>query len=322
MNVNYLVFFSVLALSISLPSAFADNIFLKIDTISGESTDSAHKDWIEVTSWSWGDSRTGTTSGERDASRVSIEDLTITKQLDKSSPLIFLAAANGQIFSEVVFETISPTSTEAYLIYTLEDVIFTGYEISAGGDSFPTETISLSFSQIKVTHSESDVETYWDLTTNDGGTTSSTSTTDTTTTDTTTTDTTTTDTIIDTDFDGLSDVDEMTYGTDPLNPDTDFDGMLDGDEIMMGTDPLMPDGPGGQAFTFGGTLESDQTFAIMESDGTTSTYGKQGYAFGNKSAGTGLPVTNSDKICGLSLCTEKMSTAEIIQQYLQSKGLD
>jgi len=29
-----------------------------------------------------------------------------------------------------------------------------------------------------------------------------------------------------------------------------------------------------------------------------------------------------DKICGLSLCSEKMSTAEIIKQYLQSKGLD
>jgi len=78
----------------------------------------------------------------------------------------------------------------------------------------------------------------------------------------------------------------------------------------------------GKAFSFGGTLESAITFDIMESDGTTSTYGKQGYAIGNKSAGTGLPVTNSDKICGLSLCSEKMSTAEIIQQYLQSKGLD
>jgi len=69
-------------------------------------------------------------------------------------------------------------------------------------------------------------------------------------------------------------------------------------------------------------LESASTFGIMESDGTTSTYGKQGYASGNKAVGTGLTEINSDKICGLSLCTEKMTTAEIIQQYLQSKGLD
>ena len=60
----------------------------------------------------------------------------------------------------------------------------------------------------------------------------------------------------------------------------------------------------------------------MDSDGTTSTYGQQGYAYGNKAVGTGLTVINSDKICVLSLCTEKMTTAEIIQQYLQSKGLD
>ena len=44
---------------------------------------------------------------------------------------------------------------------------------------------------------------------------------------------------VDTDFDGLSDYDEvMTYRTDPLRPDTDSDGVNDGDEIALGTDPL------------------------------------------------------------------------------------
>jgi len=60
----------------------------------------------------------------------------------------------------------------------------------------------------------------------------------------------------------------------------------------------------------------------MDSDGTTSTTGKQGYTYGFKAIGNTVSVINSDKICGLSLCSEKMSTAEIIQQYLQSKGLD
>ena len=34
--------------------------------------------------------------------------------------------------------------------------------------------------------------------------------------------------------------DEVSNGTDPLDPDTDGDGVSDGDEIADGTDPLDP----------------------------------------------------------------------------------
>lgn len=45
----------------------------------------------------------------------------------------------------------------------------------------------------------------------------------------------------DSDGDGLNDWEEiMLYGTDPLNPDTDGDGISDGDEIAQGSDPLTP----------------------------------------------------------------------------------
>ncbi len=37
---------------------------------------------------------------------------------------------------------------------------------------------------------------------------------------------------LDTDSDGLSDVEEVLYGTDPRNPDTDGDGYLDGNEVF------------------------------------------------------------------------------------------
>ena len=45
-------------------------------------------------------------------------------------------------------------------------------------------------------------------------------------------------------------------------------------------------------------------------------------SYGFRAVGVGLSEINSDKICGLSLCSEKMSTVEILEQYLQSKGLD
>lgn len=48
----------------------------------------------------------------------------------------------------------------------------------------------------------------------------------------------------DTDGDGLTDGNEVTRGTNPLNPDTDGDGLTDGNEVTRGTDPLNPDTDG------------------------------------------------------------------------------
>jgi len=44
--------------------------------------------------------------------------------------------------------------------------------------------------------------------------------------------------LIDSDFDGLSDYEEVkVYGTNPLNDDTDGDSFKDGDEIKSGYNP-------------------------------------------------------------------------------------
>ncbi|MGI6005068.1 MAG: hypothetical protein ACOX88_06620 [Christensenellales bacterium] len=48
----------------------------------------------------------------------------------------------------------------------------------------------------------------------------------------------------DTDGDGLIDGEELALGTDPLDPDTDGDGLTDGEEVALGTDPLDPDTDG------------------------------------------------------------------------------
>jgi len=47
--------------------------------------------------------------------------------------------------------------------------------------------------------------------------------------------------VADTDKDGLSDADEILRGTDPRAADTDGDGLADGAEVALGTDPTIPD---------------------------------------------------------------------------------
>lgn len=49
---------------------------------------------------------------------------------------------------------------------------------------------------------------------------------------------------IDSDGDGLADVDESSLGTDAFNPDSDNDGLSDGDEVQQGTDLCWPTATG------------------------------------------------------------------------------
>lgn len=49
------------------------------------------------------------------------------------------------------------------------------------------------------------------------------------------------DAMADQDMDGIPDVDERMWGTDPGNADTDGDGLRDGDELVFGTDPTNSD---------------------------------------------------------------------------------
>lgn len=57
----------------------------------------------------------------------------------------------------------------------------------------------------------------------------------------------------DTDYDGLSDYDEInTYHTNPLKADTDGDTLCDGDDVALGFDPTLPD------TDFNGILDCDE----------------------------------------------------------------
>jgi hypothetical protein len=51
--------------------------------------------------------------------------------------------------------------------------------------------------------------------------------------------------VLDSDDDGLTDAEEISLGTDPLNPDSDGDNLTDGEEVLSyGTDPLSVDSDG------------------------------------------------------------------------------
>ncbi|HEX7892989.1 MAG TPA: type VI secretion system tube protein Hcp, partial [Terriglobales bacterium] len=75
----------------------AVDIFLKLGDIKGDSTDKTHSDCIDVLSWSWGASQSGTmhmgTGGG--AGKVSVQDMSFTKYTDKATAPIVAACCKG-----------------------------------------------------------------------------------------------------------------------------------------------------------------------------------------------------------------------------------
>jgi len=74
--------------------------------------------------------------------------------------------------------------------------------------------------------------------------------------------------VTDTDGDGLSDIQEVQMGTDPLNADTDGDTIKDGDEASYHTDPLNPD-TDGDGLNDGAEIAYKADPLAVDSDGDT-----------------------------------------------------
>jgi type VI secretion system secreted protein Hcp len=125
-------------------------IYLKLDPIKGSTTDSKFKDQIELTSFQWG-AGLGVGSargGDRTTSEPSVSEITATKQLDKSSELLFKNLLMGETLAKgtISFTAAIKGESVAYAVLDLEDVIISGFSQSSGGD-FPTESISLNFAK-------------------------------------------------------------------------------------------------------------------------------------------------------------------------------
>jgi len=137
-------------------------IFLEIEDIDGSVTATGHEGWIEVDSLQWGVGRaiaSGVgTSADRESSKPSISEISISKKMDASSPLIFTEACVGisQTVTIVLCKT-GQEELEVYMEYELTNCMISGYSVSSGGDR-PNETISLSFTQLVMTYTPSDSE--------------------------------------------------------------------------------------------------------------------------------------------------------------------
>jgi type VI secretion system secreted protein Hcp len=132
----------------------ASDIFAKIGDIKGESTDSKHKDEIEVLSFSWGVTNAvpaAGTGGGGGSGKAKFQDLAFTHAIDKATPQLLQACATGKHLPEAtITHRKAGKGQQEYLIIKMNDVVITGVTNSdSTADPNPSsETVNLAFAKV------------------------------------------------------------------------------------------------------------------------------------------------------------------------------
>ncbi|MCH7687437.1 MAG: type VI secretion system tube protein Hcp [Planctomycetes bacterium] len=133
----------------------AVDMFLKIDSLEGESRDKGYKNWIDVESYSWGATQSGSqhTGGGGGTGKVSIQDLHVVKKMDKCTADIMRKCCDGTHFNkiELVCRKAGGDQPLEYVKWELKKAIVSSYQTgSSGGEGADMEQISFNFAEVKM----------------------------------------------------------------------------------------------------------------------------------------------------------------------------
>jgi len=132
--------------------------FLKITGIEGESPDTKHKKEIEISSFSWGASNSGSAAfgGGHGSGKVSFQDFHFTLKLCKASPKLMLACANGEHIKDAILTCRKAgKEQQEYLIVKFTSVLISSYQTGgSAGDIIPMDSCSFNFNKIEVEYKE------------------------------------------------------------------------------------------------------------------------------------------------------------------------
>jgi type VI secretion system secreted protein Hcp len=132
----------------------ASDYLLVIDGVKGESKDAKFPGAIEVDSFSWGETNTGSSGrgGGGGSGKVSFQDLHFTTSVNKGSPVLALFCASGEHIKKAALHLRKAgKEQQEYYTITLEDLLVSSYQSGGhgGGDALPSDQFSLNFAKIK-----------------------------------------------------------------------------------------------------------------------------------------------------------------------------
>lgn len=131
----------------------AQDIFIKLDGIDGESQDASHPNEIEVLTWDWSIAQPssmhmGSGGG---AGKCTVGDLVFEHYFDRATPNLVQYCLAGKHIPEAVLVMRKAGGTPLeYLRLTIEDVLITQVATASNYNmSMPREEVRLSFARVQ-----------------------------------------------------------------------------------------------------------------------------------------------------------------------------
>ncbi|MGU7782425.1 Hcp family type VI secretion system effector [Burkholderia sp. PU8-34] len=127
----------------------AQDIFLKLTGIDGESRDALHSNEIDVLTWDWSVSQQSTmhSGAGGGAGKCRIDDLVFEHYVDRASPNLILHCLTGKHIDRAILVMRKAGGTPLeYLKITMNDVLITRIRPTANYNmAMPREEVQLSF---------------------------------------------------------------------------------------------------------------------------------------------------------------------------------
>lgn len=140
----------------------AVDMYLKIETIDGETTDAEMKKVkaIDILAWSWGVSNSGTAhmGGGAGSGKANFQDISCTKYIDSGSHALLLGCATGEHFTKATLTVRKAGKTQQkYVEIIMEEVLIASVSTGgSGGEDRLTENISLNFAKVTFNYYQQD----------------------------------------------------------------------------------------------------------------------------------------------------------------------
>jgi type VI secretion system secreted protein Hcp len=140
-------------------------IYLKFGSVNGPVTTKGFEKWIECNSFQFGVSRMiGTAargSTNREGAEPAFSEIVVTKPYDVASIKLIEDAWGGHLDTkvEIKFTTTVKDGVQTFLAYELEKCGVSGYNVSAGDQGNPMESLSFNFTKVTINHTGMDSKT-------------------------------------------------------------------------------------------------------------------------------------------------------------------
>jgi type VI secretion system secreted protein Hcp len=136
----------------------AVDYFLKIDGIEGESTDAKHKSEIDLESWGWGATQSGTMQygGGGGAGKVAMQDFHFVMRHSKASPKLMLACASGEHIKKATLTCRKAgKDQQEFLKIEFSDLLVSSFQTGGSANGIiPTDQVTLNFAKIEHEYKE------------------------------------------------------------------------------------------------------------------------------------------------------------------------